>query len=99
VLGNPVVRAYTIQFPKRIITYYSEWIGRKWYAKYYESAVQVPSPEFQVLSDTAKENGVFLHIGIIERDGGTLYCSTLLFGKDGFLLSKHRKVVSCGRHF
>ena len=32
-------------------------------------------------------------IGVIEREGGTLYCSVLFFGPDGTLLGKHRKLM------
>jgi len=32
-------------------------------------------------------------IGVIERDGGTLYCTALFFGPDGKLLGKHRKLM------
>ncbi|PSS10860.1 hypothetical protein M430DRAFT_69306 [Amorphotheca resinae ATCC 22711] len=67
--------------------------GRQWYAKYYESSLAVPSPEFDTLCGIARENKVILSIGIIEKDGGTLYCCALLIGKDGALLSKHRKLI------
>ena len=30
---------------------------------------------------------------MIERDGGTLYCTALIFGPDGTLLGKHRKLM------
>ncbi len=33
-----------------------------------------------------------LSVGIIEKDGGTLYCSSVLIGKDGELLIRRRKV-------
>jgi nitrilase len=36
---------------------------------------------------------VYLVIGVIERDGGTLYCSVLFFNPDGSLLGKHRKLM------
>ena len=32
-------------------------------------------------------------IGVVERDGGTLYCSVLFFAPDGALLGKHRKLM------
>jgi nitrilase len=42
------------------------------------------------------EAGVFLAVGVIERDstfsGGTLFCTLLYFGPDGALLGKHRKL-------
>lgn len=66
--------------------------GRKWYARYYDNAVAVPSAEYHKLSLVAKENAVFLQVGIVEKAGATLYCTTLLFARDGSLLSSHRKV-------
>ena len=32
-------------------------------------------------------------IGVIERDGGTLYCTVLFFSPDGLLAGKHRKLM------
>lgn len=69
-----------------------KFIGRTWFAKYYDSAIAIPSVEFHLLQNIAKKNKVFLSIGIIEKEGGTLYCVSLLLGKDGSLLSRHRKV-------
>ena len=36
---------------------------------------------------------IYLVIGVIERDGGTLYCTVLFFGPDGAYLGKHRKLM------
>jgi predicted amidohydrolase len=66
--------------------------GRKWYAKYYNSAISVSSPEFDTLRAIAEKNKVFLSVGIIERDGATLYCTAVLIDREGKLLSTHRKV-------
>jgi nitrilase len=48
------------------------------------------------LGAAASEAGVYLAVGVIERDtqgsGGTLYCTLLYFGPDGRLLGKHRKL-------
>ncbi|EPE30811.1 Carbon-nitrogen hydrolase [Glarea lozoyensis ATCC 20868] len=73
--------------------------GPKWFAKYYESSIRIPSSEFDVLRDCARENGVVLSVGIVEQaenGGGTLFCTTVLIGKDGELLHKHRKLVPTG---
>ena len=35
----------------------------------------------------------FLEDSVIERDGGTLYCTVLFFGPNGQLLGKHRKLM------
>jgi nitrilase len=52
----------------------------------------MPGPEVDQLASAAREGGVYLVIGVIERDGGTLYCTALFFGPDG-LLGKHRKLI------
>jgi len=36
---------------------------------------------------------LFLVVGVIERGGGTLYCTVLFFDPDGRLLGKHRKLM------
>jgi nitrilase len=41
----------------------------------------------------ALSNRIYLVVGVIERDGGTLYCTVLFFAPDGRLLGKHRKVM------
>src|SRR5262249_40894114 len=60
--------------------------GRKWFRAYYECALDVPGPEAAALGAAAREHGVYLVIGVIERAGGTLYCTILFFAPDGTLL-------------
>jgi len=67
--------------------------GRNEFSSYFESAIEVPSKETEALGTAAKNAGIFVTIGIIERDGGTLYCTALFFGRDGLLLGKHRKLM------
>ena len=67
--------------------------GREDFRRYYESAVDVPGPACEALGRVAKEGRVFLVIGVIERDGGTLYCTVLFFSPDGTLMGKHRKLM------
>ena len=67
--------------------------GRDDFRRYYESAVEVPGPACDALGKAARESGVFLVIGVIERDGGTLYCTVLFFSPDGRLMGKHRKLM------
>ena len=67
--------------------------GRDDFKRYYESALDVPSPACDALGRTAQEAGVFLVIGVIEREGGTLYCTVLFFSSDGKMMGKHRKLM------
>jgi nitrilase len=70
--------------------------GRKDWYRYWENSIPVPGEATELLGDAAREAGVYLVMGVIERDsefsGGTLYCSVLFFGPDGVLLGKHRKL-------
>ena len=67
--------------------------GRAMFRHYYESAVDVPGPAVEALGAMAKDHAVHLVIGVIERDGGTLYCTVLFFSPEGVLLGKHRKLM------
>ncbi|KAI0166167.1 carbon-nitrogen hydrolase [Xylariaceae sp. FL1272] len=67
--------------------------GRAWYRKYYDSAVKVPSPEVDTIAKAARTHNVYIQVGIIEKDEGTLYCSALLLGRNGSVLLKHRKLI------
>jgi nitrilase len=70
--------------------------GRRTWERYWASAMEVPGPETALLAEAAEELGVYLAVGVIERDstysGGTLFCTLLYFGPDGKLLGKHRKL-------
>lgn len=70
--------------------------GRRTWERYWESAIDVPGPETGRMGEAAREAGVYLAVGIVERDTtysrGTLYCTLLYFGPGGTLLGKHRKL-------
>jgi len=67
--------------------------GREDFRRYFESAVEVPGPAVDILGKAARANSVYLVIGVIERERGTLYCCVLFFAPDGTFLGKHRKVM------
>lgn len=67
--------------------------GREEYERYVKGAVEVPGSSGTALSKAVREAGIHAVIGVIEREGGTLYCSTLIFAPDGLLLGKHRKLM------
>ncbi len=57
--------------------------GRADFLRYWESSVDVPGPAVDRLSVTARELDIYLVIGVVEREGGTLYCAVLFFAPDG----------------
>jgi nitrilase len=67
--------------------------GRELFRRYWESAVDIPGPTVSALGASAREAAAYLVIGVIERDGGTLYCTVLFFDPAGALMGKHRKLM------
>jgi nitrilase len=75
------------------------WEGDEaWFKALVDQAVLVPSPATDRLCAVAREAGVYLVVGIDEREphGGTIYNTLLYIGPDGTLLGKHRKLMPTG---
>lgn len=67
--------------------------GREQFRRYHDAAITLDGPRFERLSSIADSLNLTLVIGVIERGGGTLYCTALVIGPDGRLLSRHRKLM------
>ncbi|MBF9235750.1 carbon-nitrogen hydrolase family protein [Microvirga alba] len=67
--------------------------GREDFLRYWQAAIEVPGPATARIGSFAAEMRAHLVVGVIERDGATLYCTALFFGPDGTLLGKHRKLM------
>ena len=67
--------------------------GRDYFKRYWDSAIDIPGPGLDRLSQIAAETSVYLVVGVIERDAGTLYCTVVFFDPDGNYLGKHRKLM------
>jgi nitrilase len=67
--------------------------GRDLFRRYWESAIVCPGAETQQLATLSQELGLHIVIGVIERDRGTLYCTTLIFVPGRGLAAKHRKLM------
>jgi nitrilase len=67
--------------------------GRDAFRRLFESAIDVPGPLTEFIGKVVRERALHLVVGVIEREGGTLYCTALIFGPDGNLLGKHRKLM------
>jgi nitrilase len=67
--------------------------GRDDFRRYWDSAIAVPGPQTATLGEIAATHAINLVVGVIEREGGTLYCTALFFAADGGLKGKHRKLM------
>ena len=67
--------------------------GRDDFRRYFDAAIEVPGPAVERLSSLAGDLNIYLVVGVIERDGGTLYCTVLFWAPDGSYLGKHRKLM------
>ncbi|TAL73208.1 MAG: nitrilase, partial [Burkholderiaceae bacterium] len=70
--------------------------GRAEYELYFNAAITVDGPEIAQLAKAAAQHGMYVVVGIIERDGGTLYCTAVYLGPQGQVLGKHRKLMPTG---
>ncbi len=68
-------------------------VGREEFRLYLDAAIEVPGIHTLRLGEAAAAAGVYLVMGVIERELGTCYCTVLFFGPDGSLLGKHRKLM------
>ena len=69
--------------------------GREDFQRYFDNSVAVPGPEVDRLAEISIELGIYLSIGVTEKNGfgldGTLHCCNLFFGPEGYL-GRHRKL-------
>jgi nitrilase len=67
--------------------------GKAMFLRYFKGAVTCPGAETEMLAEWARRLALHIVIGVIERDGGTLYCTSLLFSPEGGLVTQHRKLM------
>lgn len=98
--------AQLVVFPEVFIPGTPIWIDTRpiwdgdddWYRLLVENAVVVPGPASQRLGSIAKEHGLWLIVGVEEREqhAATIYNSVLYFSPTGTLVDRHRKLVPTG---
>ena len=98
--------AQLVAFPEAFVPGTPIWIDTQriwdgdadWFRLLAENAVAVPGPATDRLCAIARENGVWLVIGIQEKpqNSGTIYNSTLYLSPEGTLVEKHRKLMPTG---
>jgi nitrilase len=70
--------------------------GRAAYADYHANAVALDGEEVAIIAEATAATDCFVVIGVIERDGGTVYCTALFFDGASGLIAKHRKLMPTG---
>src|SRR3984893_4967452 len=98
--------AQLVVFPEVFVPGTPIWIDTRpiwdgdddWFRLLAENAVVVPGPATERLAGLARDHGLWLVIGVEEREryGGTIYNTLLYFSPDGALANRHRKLVPTG---
>ena len=70
--------------------------GREDFLKYFNGAVEINGKEINELCTASKENSVFVVMGIIDRDGSTLYCTVVFIDPKKGVVGKRRKLMPTG---
>ncbi|TAM86380.1 MAG: carbon-nitrogen hydrolase family protein [Candidimonas sp.] len=95
--------AQIVAFPEVFVPAYPYWNwimtpvqGSPWFEKLCLAAIEIPGPEIDRLARAARQNKMYVVIGVNERSRhgiGTIYNTLVFLGPDGELLGKHRKLV------
>jgi nitrilase len=99
--------AKIIVFPEAFVPTYPDWVWvlppsragvhRQLYAELLDQSVAIPSDPTDKIGRAAKAAGVYVVIGVNERNveasGASLYNTIIYFGPDGAILGKHRKLM------
>jgi predicted amidohydrolase len=98
--------AQLIVFPETWLTGYPIWFdmapgaalwdseaANEVYQRLFENSPALGDPTIQQLGKAAKSAGAIIVMGLHERDGSTLYNTTLYLDSDGEIMGHHRKLV------
>ncbi len=55
-------------------------------------AAAIPGPQTELISKFAARNKIYVVAGLFEKDGSVMYNVAVLFGRDGQIVGKYRKV-------
>lgn len=67
--------------------------GREEFLQYARGAVTLDGPELAEVAEAAHRTGIFIVLGLIERSGGTLYCTVALIDPQLGIVGHHRKLM------
>jgi len=97
--------AKIVVFPETWLCGYPVWLddaqkaglwdyppAKRLYGYLLQNSVGIPGPHTDTLSELARDNGIYIVIGVHEREGGTLYNTTIYFEPGGGFRT-HRKLT------
>lgn len=67
--------------------------GRDEFVRYHKAAIDIPSPAITRIENISRDTGIFMVVGVIERDQGTLYCTAVFVDSVKGYVGKHRKIL------
>ncbi|MEA2197637.1 MAG: nitrilase [Solirubrobacteraceae bacterium] len=101
--------AELIALPETFLCGYPFWVCRtngaafddrlqkQAYARYLEAAVELEGPELAMIREAAGDHGVFLFLGVTERDGraarGSTFCTLVAIHPERGIVGAHRKLA------
>ena len=99
-----------VAFPESFIPGYPDWVWavpageegllNRLYAEFLANSVEIPGPATALLCQAARRAGVYVVMGLSERNveasNASLYNSLLYIDPQGKILGKHRKLVPTG---
>jgi predicted amidohydrolase len=95
--------ARLVVFPEVYVAGYPYWNwifnpleGSRWHVKLYDSSVDVPGPDVDLLCQAARRFNIYVVIGVNERSPislGGIYNTNLIIGPDASIIGRHRKLV------
>ena len=93
VFPETFVPAYPSSVWARALAGWADPRAKAAFARLAEESVEVPGPASDRFGAAAAQHGVWLVVGVSERDRGTLYNSLLYYSPEGELALHHRKLV------
>jgi aliphatic nitrilase len=91
--------ARLVVFPEAFLPGYPHWIythhfrqATPFFTRLFTNSICLPSPQSQAIGEAARRAGVWVCLGVDERDGGTLYNTQAWFAPSGRLVARHRKL-------
>jgi len=101
--------AKLVVFPEVLLPGYPDWVWSvppredlmdELYGELLENSVEIPGETTRRLCDAARAKGVFIVMGVNERNteasGGSLYNTLLFINPEGELMGRHRKLIPTG---